>query len=96
MREISRLGADSFNGRLVRDKRFNITGPEDGMYQAQASLVDGQHDMKVSLAVNENAMEILMLEASMDTVPYDACPSALDALQALVGMRIQPGLFKEM
>ncbi|MDP2726230.1 MAG: DUF2889 domain-containing protein [Dehalococcoidia bacterium] len=84
------------NGELSRNKQFSITGPEDGVYRAQASLQDSQHKMEVSLAVGETDMEVLEVKGSITKSPHDVCADAVAGLQALVGMRIKPGLFAEM
>ncbi len=96
MREVPRMPDAVGNGRLVRNKQFFITGPEDGVFRGKASLQDGQHTMEVSLVVRQGTMEVLQLEASIDAAPHTVCASAVEGLQKLIGMRIQPGLFGEM
>jgi hypothetical protein len=83
-------------GELVRNKQFSITGPEDGVFRAQAALQDNQHTMAVSLTVRVGDMEVLGVEGSITLAPHAVCAQAVGNLRDLVGMRIQPGLFREM
>ena len=96
VRELPRMPDTVGNGSLVRNKQFTITGPDDGVFRAQASLVDGQHTMEVSLAVQVETMEVLEVKGCITIAPHRVCPQAVDGLRALVGMRLRPGLFGEM
>ena len=96
MFELPRMNEKMGNGNLVRDKHFSISGPEEGVYRAEASLKDGQHTMEVSLVIQVGTMDVLEVHGAIYTAPYDICGTAVEGLQKLVGMRIGPGLFGEM
>src|SRR3989304_1081274 len=96
VRELPRMPDTVGNGSLVRNKQFTITGPDGGVFRAQASLVDGQHTMEVSLAVQVETMEVLEVKGCITIAPHRVCPQAVDGLGVLVGMRLRPGLFGAM
>lgn len=83
-------------GELVRTKQFSISGPQDGIFRTRAALQDNQHIMEVELAVRVGDMEVVEVGGAITSAPHDICAEAVGNLQNLVGMRIQPGLFREM
>ncbi len=96
MYDLPRMIEKMGDGKLERSKHFSITGPDDGVFCAKASLKDRQHNMEVVVVIQEGTMEILEVQGSIIEAPHDPCPSSVEGLKSLVGMRIQPGLFGEM
>ncbi|MDO8691088.1 MAG: DUF2889 domain-containing protein [Dehalococcoidia bacterium] len=96
MREIPRIPDNVGKGSLQRSKHFSISGPEGGVFRAKASLRDGQHTMEASLAIQEGTMKVLEVAGSITSAPHPDCRTAVEGMQNLVGMLVQPGLFREM
>jgi len=96
MYDLPRMLEKMGNGNLERSKQFSISGPEDGVFCAKASLKDRQHTMEVLIVIQEGTMEIVEVQGSITEAPHDPCPSSVEGLKSLIGMRIQPGLFSEM
>ncbi|MDP2659550.1 MAG: DUF2889 domain-containing protein [Dehalococcoidia bacterium] len=96
MREIPRIPDNAGKGSLKRSKHFSIAGPEDGVFRAEASLKDEQHAMEATLVIRQGTMKVLQVAGSIASAPHPDCRTAVHGMQNLVGMLIQPGLFREM
>lgn len=69
---------------------FNLISPD--LIQADLSIRDPYHDIKLRLELRLPAYEITRVEADFQRTPSPYCPLIAGKLQQLVGVRVARGL----
>lgn len=59
-------------------------------------LKDTHHEIKIHLIIQPITMEIMDASAEMLRIPYEICPQALKNLKQLKGLKIKPGINRQV
>jgi len=82
--------------RYVQNMRIEAVPLDDDTIRVDGELDDPDHHIQVYITVAVKKSEIIDVGARMLRKPYPACDQAMGRAQGLIGMRIEPGLYKKL
>lgn len=82
---------------IIFEREIKASAAEsDGLFNVGVSLADTSHEMRLNMVVDPVTMVIKEVQAEIIRAPYAICSKALDEINLVVGLKIEPGINRKV